>query len=270
MSLTMEALLQKPDFVKEVILSEKAYKNSQLDHLLDLCEKHNIKIVYDDKTIDKLSIKENCYCIGVFDKFYFKPEGRRHIVLYGFNDYGELGTVLRSSIAFDFHDIILVNSQIDYFDPRCIRASMGSIFHTNISQYDDLNSYLNTHKDYEIYPFVSESDRKLSTLKLHDPRIRICWMVYLITASASNRTQKKRCRCPSVLRSSCHMPMIEIADGSCIFCIVQAKSFFAGSLLYNLYISSNQGWPPGFPFLNRRLSYVLWDPDSIIRLFLHG
>ena len=122
MSLTMEALLQKPDFVKEVILSEKAYKNSQLDHLLDLCEKHNIKIVYDDKTIDKLSIKENCYCIGVFDKFYFKPEGRRHIVLYGFNDYGELGTVLRSSIAFDFHDIILVSSQIDYFDPRCIRA----------------------------------------------------------------------------------------------------------------------------------------------------
>ena len=91
MSLTMEALLQKPDFVKEVILSEKAYKNSQLDHLLDLCKKHNIKIVYDDKTIDKLSIKENCYCIGVFDKFYFKPEGRRHIVLYGFNDYGELG-----------------------------------------------------------------------------------------------------------------------------------------------------------------------------------
>ena len=57
--------------------------------------------------------------------------------------------------------------------------------------------------------------------------------------------------------------MIEIADGSCIFCIVQAKSFFAGSLLYNLYISSNQGWPPGFPFLNRRSSYVLWDPDNI-------
>ena len=169
MSLTMEALLQKPDFVKEVILSEKAYKNSQLDHLLDLCEKHNIKIVYDDKTIDKLSIKENCYCIGAFDKFYFKPEGRRHIVLYGFNDYGELGTVLRSSIAFDFHDIILVNSQIDYFDPRCIRASMGSIFHTNISQYEDLNSYLEAHKDYEIYPFVSKSDRKLSTLELHDP-----------------------------------------------------------------------------------------------------
>lgn len=169
MSLTMEALLQKPDFVKEVILSEKAYKNSQLDHLLDLCEKHIIKIVYDDKTIDKLSIKENCYCIGVFDKFYFKPEGRRHIVLYGFNDYGELGTVLRSSIAFDFHDIILVSSQIDYFDPRCIRASMGSIFHTNISQYEDLNSYLEAHKGYEIYPFVSKSDRKLSTLELHDP-----------------------------------------------------------------------------------------------------
>ncbi len=80
-----------------------------------------------------------------------------------------MGTVLRSSIAFDFHDIILVNSQVDYFDPRCIRASMGSIFHTNISQYEDLNSYLDAHKDYEIYPFVSKSDRKLSILELHDP-----------------------------------------------------------------------------------------------------
>lgn len=168
MSLTIEALKHRPEFVRNVILSSKANKNEQLSYLLELCDEHNIEIVNDDHLIEKLSLKENCYCIGVFNKFYSSLSSNKHIVLYKFNDYGELGTILRSAVSFDYKDIVLIDSDIDYFDPRCIRASMGSIFHTNIVKYSSLDDYIKDNKDQLIVPFVSNSNNELSSLKLSD------------------------------------------------------------------------------------------------------
>lgn len=168
MSLTIEALKHKANYVDKVILSNKAIKNEQLTYLLKLCEDNNIVPIYDDRLIDKLSLKQNCYCIGIFKKFKSELISIKHIVLYGFNDFGELGTVLRSAVSFDFKDIVLVDSDIDYFDPRCIRASMGSIFHTNIVKFDCLEDYINKYNKQNIIPFLSNSEKELNSLKLDD------------------------------------------------------------------------------------------------------
>ena len=168
MSLTIEALKQRPEHVRQVLLSSKANKNQQLSSLLELCDRHSIPYVYDDKSIDKLSNKENCYCIGVIDKYETALKGKRHVVLYGFHDYGDLGTVLRSAVAFDFSDIVLIDSDIDIFDPRCIRASMGSLFHCDFARYKDFDSYRKDY-DYKLYPFVSDSDKELSDIEFEEP-----------------------------------------------------------------------------------------------------
>lgn len=169
MSLTIEALIHKPDKVREVILSSKANKNVQFSYLLDLCDENHISYYTDDQIIDKLSVKENCYCIGVFDKFYSDIRTNRHLVLYGFNDFGELGTILRSAVSFDFEDIVLIHSQIDYFDPRCIRASMGSVFHCNIVSFEDFDSYIEKYKGHHLYPFVSKAEKKLDEIRFIKP-----------------------------------------------------------------------------------------------------
>lgn len=166
MSLTIEALKHKANFINSVILSEKANKNEQLSYLLDLCKENSIVPIYDDKTIEKLSLKENCYCIGVFNKFYSNLQSKKHIVLYKFNDFGELGTILRSAVSFDFKDIVLIDSDIDYFDPRCIRASMGSIFHTNIVRYKSLEDYTHEYSNQNIIPFISNGGKELNSLSL--------------------------------------------------------------------------------------------------------
>ena len=168
MSLTIEALKHKSNYIKKVILSSKAHKNEQLSYLLDLCKQNNIVPIYDDEVISKLSIKENCYCIGEFSKFYTDLLSNKHIVLYGFNDFGELGTILRSSISFDFRDIVLIDSNIDYFDPRCIRASMGSIFLCNIVKFDSIDEYIKSYPNQKIVPFISKSNSELKQLKLSD------------------------------------------------------------------------------------------------------
>ncbi len=167
--MTIEALMHKPTHMKEVILSQKANKNSQLDLLFRLCDEHRIAYRYDEVFIKKLSVKENCYCIGMFDKFKSKISGPRHVLLYGFNDFGELGTILRSAVAFDFSDIVLIGSDIDIFDPRCIRASMGSIFHIGLERYDTLQDYADAYPGHTVYPFVSSSDTLLGDVIFNEP-----------------------------------------------------------------------------------------------------
>ena len=164
MSLTIEALLHIPEYISHIILSDKVIKNRQFEQLQNLSDKHNIKLIYDNNQIEKLSLKENCYCIGFFNKYESKLESDRHILLYQFKDYGELGTIIRSSVSFDFKDIVIIDSDIDYFDPRCIRASMGSIFHCNIVRYKTIEDYLKDY-NYNLYPFVSDSDKDLESLK---------------------------------------------------------------------------------------------------------
>lgn len=168
-SLTIELLKQHPEKTGEVLLSQKAVKNSQLELLLELCRNNGIPVKHDDQLIARLSVKENCYCIGIFDKYTEKAEDGNHVVLYGFNDFGELGTVLRTAVSFDFKDIILINTSLDYFDPRCIRASMGSFFHCRISSYQDLNDYLKEYPSRNLVPFVSDGERELSDLVLTKP-----------------------------------------------------------------------------------------------------
>ena len=167
-SLIVEALKEVPKVVEKVVLSTKANKNNELDKLLSLCNKHNVEIEENDDLISKLSLKENCYGIGIFSKYAKPLETNRHIVLYGFDSEGELGTIIRSSVSFDFKDIVLINSDIDIFNPKVVRASMGSFFHVNIKKYSSLEEYFKEYK-YNIYPFTGDGTYELKSLKLNKP-----------------------------------------------------------------------------------------------------
>lgn len=167
-SLIVEALKEVPKEVKKVYLSSKANKNVELDKLLSLCEGNNIEVETNDLVIDKLSLKENCYGIGVFNKYSSELQTKKHLVLYNFDNEGELGTILRSAVSFDFKDVVIVNSNIDVFNPKVIRTSMGSFFHLNIKQYDDIDDYFKEY-NYNIFPFTSNGKKELNSIKFNEP-----------------------------------------------------------------------------------------------------
>lgn len=164
MSLTIEALKCCPEHVNSIYLSSKAIKNRELDLLLDLAKKNSIEVICDDLTIEKYSLKENCYCIGFFSKYRSELSTNKHIVCYEFSDIGQLGTIFRSAVSFNFKDIVLINTNIDYFDPRVVRASMGSVYHLSIASYNNMEEYLSDYK-HEIYCFNSNGVNELQALK---------------------------------------------------------------------------------------------------------
>ena len=170
MSLTIEALKERSRYLKKVVLSQKAARNEQLSYLLELCAEKKVPYEYDEHLISKLSAKENCYCIGIFEKYSDELAGNDHIILSGFHDFNDLGTVLRSAVSFDMKDIVLLGEDdLDYFDPRLIRASMGSFFHCHIVRYPDLMAYRKDHPDNQLYVFADQGDHELQDLQLKEP-----------------------------------------------------------------------------------------------------
>lgn len=74
------------------------------------------------------------------------------IILDDIKDPGNLGTIIRSAVAFNYDTIILSNECVDIYNSKVIRASEGMIFNINIV-IGDLDYYINKLKNmgYIIY-----------------------------------------------------------------------------------------------------------------------
>lgn len=58
--------------------------------------------------------------------------GKRILLLDEIQDPGNLGTIIRSAVAFNIDTIVLGNNTVDVYNPKVLRASQGMIFHINI------------------------------------------------------------------------------------------------------------------------------------------
>lgn len=62
--------------------------------------------------------------------------GNNILLLDGVQDPGNLGTIIRSSVAFGVDTIILSSDTVDLYNPKVIRASEGMFCHINIINMD--------------------------------------------------------------------------------------------------------------------------------------
>ncbi len=72
--------------------------------------------------------------IGVCKKNGKTDLGNRLLILDDIQDPGNLGTIIRSSVAFDIDTIILSDNSVDLYNSKVIRASQGLLFHINIDR----------------------------------------------------------------------------------------------------------------------------------------
>ena len=131
-----------------------------------LCEKYNIPIKTNQKLINILSPKENCYVTGAFFKRERTVEtDKSHVVLDNPSDMGNIGAIMRSCAGFGTENLAIIGNGADAYNPRAIRASMGAFFHVNIQYFKSFGDYTELHgKNRGIYVFMPSGETELSKI----------------------------------------------------------------------------------------------------------
>ena len=155
---SMECLLHRPEQVRRILVHSSAAGREGADRLCALAEKNGVRVEEADRALARISGKENCYAAAVFEKFEDEPNpGKPHVVLHNPGDSGNVGTILRTALGLGIEDVALIRPCVDLFDPKTVRASMGSLFRLRVKVYDRFEDYRAAYPDRMLYPFMLDA-----------------------------------------------------------------------------------------------------------------
>ncbi len=163
--LTLELLKRHPKEVIRVYFHSKQKENAIFLQIKQLCELNKIEMICSDKIFNILSDKDNCYIIGVFNKYKTDFDlDASHLVLVNPSNMGNLGTIIRTSLGFGIDNIAIIKPAVDIYDPKCIRASMRAFFELNFRYYDSFDQYLSEVSKRDIFPFMLDGAKLLQDI----------------------------------------------------------------------------------------------------------
>ncbi|MCM1990133.1 TrmH family RNA methyltransferase [Oceanirhabdus seepicola] len=165
---TIELLKNKINQVIEIVISSKFSNDEVKDYIFSVCEEKNIRIRENDNLINKINPKGNCFVIGVFRKYEENLNmNESHVVLVNPSDFGNVGTIIRTSVGFGIKNIAIIEPSIDIYNPKVIRSSMGAIFKQNVKRFKSFHEYYKSFSNHDMFLFmldgtleIEEVDRK--------------------------------------------------------------------------------------------------------------
>ena len=103
--------------------------------------------------------------MAVFEKYSQEVDNSQNqVLLANPSDMGNLGTIIRVMLGFNYKNLSIIKPCIDIFDPKVIRASMGSIFSMNIQLFDTIEDYIKVNHN-QMYPFMLKATVPLQSLE---------------------------------------------------------------------------------------------------------
>lgn len=136
-SLELEAIFATDDFKCDDFLDKKTtISESELQKISQLKTPNNVLALF------KIPPKKSFKKIGLT------------VVLDAINDPGNLGTIIRLCDWFGVTQLVCSEDTVDYFNPKVVQASMGSLSRIGI-HYTDLKTYL---KQSKLPIFIADMD----------------------------------------------------------------------------------------------------------------
>lgn len=144
----------KAGILKELILDENS--SFKLDIPTNYVKSNILK------EISELS--NPSHIIGVCTKLKEKEIGNKILILDGVQDPGNLGTIIRSSVAFNIDTVVLGFDCVDLYNSKVLRSTQGMIFNVNIIKRD-LVDFISSLKDYKIYGTKVNGGKNLKNIE---------------------------------------------------------------------------------------------------------
>lgn len=116
----------KKGVVKEIIALDETLKNKDIPFYQ-----------VTNEIMKKISSQVSATNVIAVCKKQEEQEIRGNVcILDDIQDPGNLGTIIRSAVAFEIQTLILSNKTVDVYNEKVIRASEGMMFHLNIIRCD--------------------------------------------------------------------------------------------------------------------------------------
>lgn len=159
----------------EMALEDKLVKAVfSLEPIKNIDEKIINYIVSED-ILKKISTQKNPQGVVAICSMRKEKEISHNNVLYldGVSDPGNLGTLLRTALAFSFKDVILSKGSVSLYNEKTISSSQGAIFRLNIISGDEQNLIDLKEKGYKILATEIKGSVELKNIKKSDKQVLI-------------------------------------------------------------------------------------------------
>lgn len=105
--------------------------------------------------------------MGVCHKKNNILSGDRVVILDDVQDPGNLGTIIRSCVAFNVDTLVLTEGCVDLYNPKVIRSTQGMLFKLNIIVVSDILDFVNDlkRKNYRIYSTKVNGGNSLKSIE---------------------------------------------------------------------------------------------------------
>lgn len=145
--------LSYPSQLKYIIISESFFQNNKFTKTLLTYTKTTNKILQvSDKIFNTLTDTKNPQGIisvmkqPIYDAKSLIQQKEFFLLLDCLQDPGNMGTIIRTADAAKVDAIFVSNGSVDIYNPKVLRATMGSIFHIPVIPYKDLFDLISNFK----------------------------------------------------------------------------------------------------------------------------
>lgn len=161
-SVMFDFILLREDIANQVDEGKYDFDSSGLE------VKYTNEILFNE--VSEMHTPDGFLAVVKFPKIKNKLEDNI-LLLDGLQDPGNLGTIIRSSEAFNFNHIFLLNT-VDPYNEKTLRASMGSIFRINLHIIDE-EDLDNLKKSYKFY--IADMDGR--NYREEDYKGKVCLVI---------------------------------------------------------------------------------------------
>ena len=138
----------------EHIFVLEGYKKFNGENIIETTEAVLSKIS-DTKSAPK------CVAVAKQVKYGWSEDFKRVILLENIKDAGNLGTIIRTSCAFNVDAIILYGDTVDLYNPKCVRSAVGNLWKVPVFNISDFNKLKTLTKDFTPVATLPKSENTL-------------------------------------------------------------------------------------------------------------
>ncbi|MBR1424980.1 RNA methyltransferase [bacterium] len=136
----------------------------------------NVIIETNESVLKKLSTTESApSAVGIgqqikYDKNVLK-NAKKIVLLEDIKDLGNLGTIIRSSLAFKADGIILYGDSVDIYNPKCVRAAVGNLWKLPIIHINNFAELKENFSNFKRIATLPRTDNMLKNFSIKEPCI---------------------------------------------------------------------------------------------------